>query len=323
MRYKHIICAVLFFGTALLFSNTATAGSCCGGGSATSLILPKYGSALFDISVDTEKYNGLWDNSEKYLNQSQYHLWQYRLNLGYAQRIGPRWQANIVIPYVWNYNGYPSSTSRSEGIGDTTLSLWYEAGEDKSAWRIQKFGDLAPSLMIGASLLLPTGISPYDNVNSSFDVTGRGFYRLDGNILIDKTIHPWSASLSLSYGTYIERPVNREYGRYVEPYHKKLGDRTSAAASISYISYIGTAGDALTGTISFSYLHEDDESINGVRHEGSGFKKESVGAAIAYSSTDHDWSIRLSWSHAVRQDGWGESFPTTDIYTVGVRYVFR
>jgi hypothetical protein len=183
--------------------------------------------------------------------------------------------------------------------------------------------DLIPLVTIGPSILLPTGISPYDDKTSSYDVTGRGFYRLDGNILIAKTLHPWTASVSLMYGTYLQRPVNREYGKYVEPYMKKLGDRSSATASLGYIYYINSAGDSLTGTVSLSTLREEDATINGNRQPSSGFRKDSWGAAIAYSSTDSDWVFRGSWNHAIRLDGWGNNFPTTDIYTVGVSYGFR
>ena len=42
-----------------------------------------------------------------------------------------------------------------------------------------------------------------------------------------------------------------------------------------------------------------------------------------FSLSDHDWSARFSWNHAVRQDGWGDNFPLTDIYTLGVSYGFR
>jgi hypothetical protein len=140
---------------------------------------------------------------------------------------------------------------------------------------------------------------------------------------VDKTIHPWDVSLSLAYGMYFERSVNEEYGRYVEPYHKKLGNRGSALFSVGYIHYIGTGGATLTGTVSAAYLNEDDATINGARVPDSGFRKEALGLALLYSGTDQDWSIRVSWNHAVKLDGWGENFPTTDIYTLGARYVFR
>jgi hypothetical protein len=175
---------------------------------------------------------------------------------------------------------------------------------------------------LGLSLLLPTGISPYDDPKSSFDITGRGFYRLDGTLLVEKTIRPWSASLAVNYGTHFERSVNRDYGKYVEPYTKQLGNRFSVALSTSYTYVLGTGGDSFIGTASYAYLTEDDASFNGKQDIGSGFDKHSLGGALAYSSTDHNWGVRMGWNHAIPQNGWGRNFPSTDIISVGVRYVF-
>jgi hypothetical protein len=321
---RTFIVAALFAGAACIFSPRAFAGSCCGGGGGATLVLPKFYQSMVDMSFDFEKYDGFWNENGQYTHDPPgSDLRQERLNFGYAKRLAPRWQASVIVPYVWNVNIYSSGSSHTEGLGDTTLNLWYEALDDISAWRIREPKDLIPSVTIGPSLLIPTGISPYDDVGSSYDITGRGFYRLDGNVLISKTLHPWSTSLSLSYGTYLDRMVNREYGNYVEPYRKKLGNRTSASLSLSYIYYIGTAGDTLTGTASYSWLQEDDATISGHRQTNSGFIKNAVGGGIAYSSTDSNWILRGSWSHAIRQNSWGENFPTTDIYTVGVSYGFR
>ena len=318
------VIAALLAGAAILYPLPSLAGSCCGGGSGTSLLLPRIYQGMIDVSVDTEIYHGYWDLTGKVKSDPpESDLRQYRLNIGYAKRLAERWQTSIIVPYVWNDNTYSGLSTRTDGIGDMTLNLWYEAVDDTSAWKIRNIGDTMPALTIGAALLVPTGISPYDDVASSFDITGRGFYRLDGNMIVSKTLHPWSTSLSLSYGTYLERSVNREYGKYVEPYRKKLGDRVSGSLSLSYIYYIGTGGDTLTGTGSFTYLSEAEASFNGNRDPNSGFRKESVGVSLAYSSTDHDWSTRFSWSHAVRSDGWGDNFPITDIYTLGVSYAFR
>lgn len=319
-----IIAAALFAGAAVLSPVTCWAGSCCGGGSAASLLVPKYAKAVADLSFDTEIYDGFWNQNGTHTpDPPGSDLRQYRLNLGFAQRLARNWQASIIVPYVWNVNKYSGLSSRTNGLGDATLNLWYEALDDVSAWRVRDLKDLAPSVAIGPSILIPTGFSPYDDVTSSFDVTGRGFYRIDGNLLIEKTIQPWNVSAFFSYGTYIERSVNREYGKYIEPYQKKLGNRSSASFSISYNYFIGSAGDMLTGTASYSYLNEADGSVNGNDDSSSSFRKQAVGGGIAYSSTDRDWSVRASWSHAIREDGWGKNFPTTDIFTVGVRYVFR
>jgi len=312
-RIFKILCAALLLGAAYLFSEPALAGSCCGGGGGATLVLPKFYQAMVDVSFDLEKYDGFWNQDGKYtLDPPGSNLRQYRLNTGYARRFSTKWQASILVPYVWNVNKYTSRTSRSDGLGDTTFSLWYEAIDDQSAWKIRELKDLVPSITMGPSLLVPTGISPYDNVNNSFDVTGRGFYRLDGNVIISKMLHPWSAAVSLSYGAYAERPVNREYGKYVEPYRTKPGNRSLTSFSLSYIYYLGSAGDTLTSTVSYSDLRE-----------AAGLTKDTVGGTLAYTSTDHDWGVRAGWNHSIKQDGWGKSFPATDIYTIGVNYGYR
>lgn len=319
-----LILAALLTGAAAFSAVSAWAGSCCGGGSATSLIVPKFARAVADISFDTELYDGFWNQDGKHIaDPAGSDLKQYRVNLGYAHRFFKDWQASVSLPYLWNENKYSGLSSKSNGLGDATLAIWYDAVDDKSAWKVREPADLIPGITAGVSVLIPFGISPYDDIGSSFDVTGRGFYRMDGNLLIDKSLQPWSTSLALSYGTYFERAINREYGKFVEPYHRQLGDRFSLAPSVSYTYYLGSGGDTLTGTVSYSYLHEDDGTINGKRDNSTGFQKQAIGASVAFGGTDRDWSARVGFSHAVKEDGWGRNFPTTNIFTVGVRYVFR
>ena len=321
-----VISAALFLGAACSAPLSALAGSCCGGGGGGALVLPKYASSKVDVSIDYEKYNGFWkQNGQVTPDPAGSDLSQTRINAGYALRLSENWQASIGIPYVWNYTEYASSTTRSDGWGDTTVSLWYEALDDLSAWKIRNLKDLIPSFKIGPSLLIPTGISPYDEgVVNDTDITGRGFYRLDANMLVDKTIHPWSVSFSFSYGEYLSRPVNEEPGpKYPKPYRLKLGNRMNTSLSLGYIYSIGTSGDMLTGTVAVSDLKEANSEVDGAENPGSGMEKRAVAGTLAYSSTDHDWSVRGSWNHAIRKNGWGRNFPTTDIYTLGVSYVFR
>lgn len=316
--------ATLLAVVAVLMPHTSWAGSCCGGGSPTSLIVPKFARAIADMSFDAEIYDGFWNQDGKHTaDPPRSDLKQYRLNLGYAHRLAQNWQAGISLPYVWNENRYSGMSSSTSGLGDTTVSLWYEAVDDESSWKVHNLSDLVPAVTLGLSLLVPTGISPYDDVNSSFDVTGRGFYRLDGNLLIDKTIQPWNASLAFTYGTHFERSINREYGAYTEPYRKDLGDRLSASASVGYRWVFGTRGDTLTTTVAYAYLQEDRGSINGATDTTTGMEKQSATLSFNYANLDRDWSLRLAWNHAIAEDGWGKNFPTTDIITTGVRYVFR
>jgi len=305
-------------------STTTQAASCCGGGSASSLILPKFSRAMIDVSMDYEHYDGFWDNQGKISMDPQgSDLNQYRLNLGYAQRLAPRWQASVTLPYVWNKNQYANLQRDTSGIGDASLSAWYEAF-DKIAcvWEVKNWEDLLPAIYWGGTLTLPTGISPYDDVADNFDITGRGAYRLDASVLIDKTIYPWNASISASYGKYLERPVNREYGTYVAPYDKQLGDRVNYIAAFGYTYFTDTM-ESLTGTLSYAYLKEDQAEIDGVTDTTSGLRKESIAATMAWASEDRDWVAKLTWSHAPQRDGWGRNFPTTNIITAGVSHVLR
>lgn len=318
-----IITAALLAVSAVLLPVTARAASCCGGGSATALNVPKYATAIADLSFDTELYHGYWNRDGKHRSDPpDSDLKQYRLNMGLGYRFAKDWQASISLPYVFNDNSYSGVSSRSNGLGDTTLSMTYELLDDNSSWKVRDAKDLIPGVSVGLSLLLPTGISPYDDQKSSFDITGRGFYRLDGTLLVEKTVRHWNASLAVAYGTYFDRTVNREYGKYVAPYTKGLGDRFSVSLSTGYTYVIGTDGDNITATASYSYLNEGDVSYNGKSDSGSGFDKQSLGGALAYSSNDHNWSVRAGWNHAIRQNGWGTNFPTTDVFSVGVRYVF-
>lgn len=279
---------------------------------------------MTDISFEFEKYDGYWDSSgEVRSDPPGSDIRQYRAVLTVAQRIGERFQFAAVAPWVWNVSEYTGVSSSSSGVGDLQVTAWYMAVQESSAWRADSLADMVPEVELGATLTVPTGVSPYDDVESSFDVTGRGFYRLDANLYVAKTLHPWTGSLSASWGRYLQREVNREYGKYVEPYEKRLGDRLSMAASLGYIMYFGTGGDTVTATATFSRVAEGDAKVDGETMENSGFAKSAAGLALSYSSTDHDWSARVGVTHSLAYGGWGEDFPITDVYSVGVRHGFR
>ncbi len=324
-RRNHPALAILLTGgITLLSSPDGQAASCCGGGSASSLVLPKFSRAMSDISFDIEKYDGFWNQEGKHTpDPPGSDLRQYRLNLGYAHRFAPRWQGSVTLPYVWNENDYAGLNSSTNGLGDATVSLWYENFDGiQCVWKVKSLEDLKPAAYFGATLTIPTGISPYDDVENSFDITGRGFYRLDGTVLLDKTVYPWNASLLLSYGTHFERPVNREYGNYVEPYERRLGDRMLATLSLGYTQFLESMS-TLTYTLAYSDLKENEGKVDGHRDPATGFRKRSIAATVAFATFDRDWVVKFTWSHTLRGDDWGENFPTTDVYTVGVSRVYR
>ncbi len=314
----------LFVGAIVLPGSVVNAASCCGGGSATSLVLSKFSPAMLDASFDIEDYDGFWNKEGNHIKDPPgSDLKQYRLNLGYAHRLASRWQASVIVPYVWNDNQYSGLNTQTNGLGDTNINFWYEAFDGVTCiWKVTSLEDLKPAAYFGATLTVPTGVSLYDDVENNFDTTGRGFYRLDGTMLLEKTISPWSASLLLSYGKYFERSVNREYGKYVEPYDKNLGDRLLGTLSLGYSQFLASM-DTLTYTFALFHLQEEEAKINGSRDSTSGFKKRSFALTAAYAVMDRDWVFKATWSHAIDRDGWGENFPTTDGFTLGVSHVLR
>jgi len=295
------------------------AASCCGGGSASGLILPKYGPAMVGATLSQETYQGYWDQSGvHHPDASGAKLFQTRLDLGAGYRIAPNWQASVSVPYVWNHNEYASRSYSTQGIGDMSANLWYENFDTITCiTEYREPADLIPAMYFGVGLLLPTGISPFDDAKESFDITGRGFYRFDGSVKVEKSIAGWNAGWSSTFSRYLQRPVNREYSQWVEPYQKSLGDRQLHAMSFGY-SWSLADSNSFTLTLSDSWLDEGAAKINHAAIPGSAIKKNSQSLGGAWATMDKDWIIKGSLSQASS----GISFPKTSTFSLGVNYVF-
>jgi len=278
---------------------------------------------MLGASFNYEQYDGFWNQDGRYIEDPpNSDLKQFRLNLGYAYRLAPNWQASVVAPVVWNDNKYSGLESSSSGLGDISLNLWYETFDNiMCVYEVSGIKDLIPAIYIGGGLTLPTGKSPYsDDVNNNFDITGRGFYRLDANLLMDKTIWPWTMIFEFAYGVYLERPVNQEYGNFVEPYDKQLGNRRLGLVSLGYTSFLKEL-DTMTYTLAYSDLKEDAETINGSINPTTGLAKQSFTFTAAYATMEKDWIVKASINHSPRSDNWGRNFPVTDIFSVELIHV--
>lgn len=307
-----------------MLPTVALAASCCGGGSSSALIMPKFARSQISLSLDAEDYNGFWDGEGVVRPDPEgSDLAQYRLNVGLAQRLAGRWQASLVLPYVWNDNLYTGLSSNTQGPGDARASVWYEFFDEVTCvYQVHDWGDLRPSVYLGGSLTLPTGISRFDTVQNSFDITGRGFYRLDANLMLEKTVYPWSGSLLLSYGKHLERAVNRDYGSYVEPYRRNLGGRYSSVISAGYTHFLESLS-SLTLTLAYSYLAEEAGTIDGRPDLSTRMQKQAVAATLSWSNMPRDWVLKLGLSHALPDDGRGQNFPITNILSLRVDHVLR
>jgi len=301
------------------YTATVNAASCCGGGSASSLILPKVGQQMIDVSFDLENYDGFWNSDAVHVEDpSGSKLQQTRLNFGAGYRLSPNWQTSVIVPYVWNDNQYAGFTTATHGLGDAVASIWYEAFDAITCvYKVNSIADLKPSIYYGLSMTLPTGVSPYGDVKNSFDITGRGFYRLDASLLLDKTVFPWNATFQYSYGVYLERPVNREYGNYVEPYDKNLGDRSLLMLSFGYSDQTEKLG-TITYTLAYSELEEKAGEIDGQTDPTGGLEKQSLAFTVAMANFDKDWIYKVTYNKATD----GKNFPATEILSLGVSHVF-
>ncbi len=315
--------AALTLGAALLFPLSSYAASCCGGGSGASLLLPKFRDLSVGINVAYEKYDGFWDKDGLWHQDPDgSNLSQSRLGLGVAKRINDNWQVSLSMPYVWNNNQYANNTFKTSGIGDSSITVWYEAFDQITCtWVLEDWEDYKPAMYFGTTLTVPTGISPYDDVQNNFDITGRGFYRFDLQALFDKTVFPWNASIALNYGKYLKRSVNREYGVYVAPYKKNLGDRFSGSISGGYTIFMDN-GETVTLTAAYSYLQEDRATIDGIVDENSGIQKKGLSGTVAWSSDSKDTVVKLSYAYTPHYHNWGKNFPTTSMLSLGVNYVY-
>lgn len=311
----------IFLSSSLLcLSPFSFSASCCGGGASSGVILPKFDDAMWDISFSNETYNGYWTQQGEHKNDpAGSELKQRRLAFSYAHRIDEQWQLNVSMPLVDNQNQYSGESRSVQGLGDTQVGVWYETFERVTCvYKITGWQSLKPSVYFGTTLTLPTGISQYsDRIDNSFDITGRGFYRWDANMIIEKTVYPFSLGWQGSYGTAFKRPVNQEYGQAVTPYNKQLGNRSTSVFSGAYTWFLPDLA-MLTATLSHATLKEEKTQYDNVTDLNSGFHKTTSGLALAYNSSLRDWLFKLSFNQADS----GRNYPKTQTVSMGVSHVY-
>ena len=116
------------------------------------------------------------------------------------------------------------------------------------------------------------------------------------------------------------RGIRKEFGKFVEPYDKQLGNRRKGLVSLGYTSFLKNL-DTMTYTLAYTDLKEDQGTINGATDPTSGFEKRSFTFTLAYATMAKDWIVKGSFNHSLREDDWGRNFPVTDIFTVELIHV--
>ncbi|MDX2471896.1 MAG: hypothetical protein QNL04_15105 [SAR324 cluster bacterium] len=310
----------------LLSLNTGNiyAASCCGGSGGGSVTIPKFMPQVAKVGLSQETYDGFWNQKGEVLaDPTGSNLTQTRFEFAYAKRLTPNLQANLSASWVKNDNVYSGVQSHTQGLGDTKLGLLYENFDNITCVNeITRPEDWQPANYYGLNLTLPTGLSPYDDVDSSFDITGRGFYALEATALVEKTVYPYTVSLNGGYTLYKARMINQETGNYVTPYKKQLGDRFSIGLTLSYTWFLDSL-DQATLNLSQSKFSEDAAKINGATDPDTDLAKQSQGLSLGYATMDQSWVVTLGLNAALKQTGAGKNFPITNTTSLGLTHVFH
>ncbi|MES0490557.1 MAG: transporter [Leptospirales bacterium] len=318
-----LIQALIIAITAWIIPVEVHAASCCGGGSSTSLILPKFSKSMVSFSAGSEIYHGSYD-VEGFHNPDppQSDLKQYKTTIGGAIRLSDRFQLALSIPYVWNSIQYSGVSSTSNGLGDSSLNLTYETFDNvRCVWKVRDFSDLIPAIYFGVGFLLPTGNSQYSSIKDNFHITGRGFYRGDLKLLIDKSIYAFNISLGATYGKHFTRPVNREYGEYITPYTKQLGDRLVLNAAMGYTFNLDIVNLTLTGA--YSRVEEFAGKIGGKSNPFTAFTKNVLSFTTSVATADKNKVLKFTISHSPEKDYWGTNTAATNTFSIEVWNVIR
>jgi len=322
LRKKYLAALVVLTGA--VFSSNLYSASCCGGGSSSFLLVPKFSKSSIAVGAAMETYQGFWTSTGKHLpDPDDSLLRQFRATLSGAIRLNDNFQLSLSIPYVFNNNLYSGAQYDTNGLGDTYLTLTYEAFDNITCvWKVRDISDLRPAAYFSVNVLIPTGISPYSDVENNFDITGRGFYRVDFRAFIDKTIYPFSMSLSAQYGKYIERPINKEYGTYVEPYQRQLGDRFSASGMLGF-SFMLPTFYSLSLYASYAYLIEQPGYDNGEVNEFLGFSKQTFTVSTILMNPGKNNIVKLNHSNSPPVDAFGVKTASTYSWSIEVQHVYH
>lgn len=307
-----------------LYSANLYAASCCGGSGGGSVTIPKFMPQVAKVGISQETYDGYWNQSGAVIpDPVGSKLTQSRLDFAYAKRLTPNLQGNISTSWVKNDNVYSGLQSHTQGVGDTKVGLLYENFDNITCVNeITRPEDWQPANYFGLNLTLPTGLSPYDDVDSSFDITGRGFYALEATALVEKTVYPYTVSVNGGYTLYKTRMINRETGNYVTPYKKQLGNRISMGLTLSYTWFLDSL-DQVTLNLSQSQFTEGAAKINGAADPNTDLAKQSQGLSLGYATMDQSWVVTMGLNAALKQTGAGSNFPITNTTSLGLTHVFH
>ncbi|MGE0615053.1 MAG: serine protease spb1 [Bacteriovoracia bacterium] len=176
----------------LLIVSEAAAAPCCGGSASLPTLITGDDQAQLSFSVSRASVIG--DAPAAGLpvfRSSRDAETTETLKLDGAWMLSERWQAGASLPVLWRARETTTSSARSQGLGDVSVSAAYEFLPERtySVWRPRGFFFLQSTLPTSPSI--HDAVAPY-----LVDARGRGFFSVAGGAAFVKVLGNWDLLLT-------------------------------------------------------------------------------------------------------------------------------
>jgi hypothetical protein len=282
---------ILIFVFALSFWVSSFACDICGCGVGNNYIgiLPDFKQKIIGLRF---RYNSMLshigvDGVRTYLTTDE----TYRtLELYGGWNIGKHFRAMATVPYSFNERENRGTTSRKNGMGDISFTVYYQLLNSRKMFR-QKL--LVQNLFIGAGMKLPTGkYNPADkgNTSESGNLFQLGTASVDYTITAMYDLRVQDIGINVN-GSYKINGTNK--------YEYRYGNKLTATTQL-YYKYKMKNNLSLAPNAGILYENGKTDTDNGFRVDISGGKIFCVtaGIEVAYKKA----AIGFSWQKPVSQD---------------------
>jgi hypothetical protein len=278
-KYKSIPLRSLVFILVFLPPSLGVTAACCGGGFSFPTLIVGDDRSQEGVSYSNGKIIDDILASGKWAPRQTNDLTQV-LQFNGAMLISDRFQVGAALPLVRRSRTLNSGVTSSNGFGDATLDLGYEALPEwgYSWWR--------PKGLTFFQLTTPSGKSVYQSTDTGgTNVTGRGFWALGAGFILTKTFaQAWDAQFSFEGHRSFSRTIQSETAGGILNLNPGWGESGVVGGGWNYKNFrLGT---------SLSLNYEDPTNVTGVVNSKGGLQRYMTGVAMV-SYLYHD---NYSWS---------------------------
>jgi hypothetical protein len=276
---KYILALVLSMSCSMLAMACDICG--CGVGNSYIGILPDFHKHIFGMRY---RYNSMWTHvgtggSFTYLTTKE----EYNtIEAWGGWNIGKKFRIMASIPYSFNERTKQEVTDSKNGIGDISLSGYYQLINNRRTVFKKKL--LVQSLWIGAGVKLATGeYNPLDksitNENANLFQLGTGSYDFNIAAMYDIRLQDNGINLNTNYKMATLNKYDYKYGNKfnfnAQAYHKFRVKKKLAIAPSAGIQYETAGNDSDKG---FNVTVSGGNLLLGTVGVESAFGKMAIGA---------------------------------------------